>query len=62
MRALWLVVCAPSIFEICVITYAAYRTRQFFLLWLLLALFTAAKFALKYVYLLRPAYVHQKTD
>ncbi len=54
-------VCLPSIFEACVIVYAASRTRQFLLLWFALALFTGAKFALKYVYLLRPA-EHEKCD
>lgn len=54
-------VCLPSIFEVCVIAYAALRTRQFFVLWVALALITSAKFALKYVYLLRLG-EHEKRD
>ena len=60
-RLLIALVCAPSIFEFCIIVYAAQRTQQFFLLWGLLLLFTLAKFSLKYVHLLRRP-KHKKRD
>lgn len=61
-RLLIALVCAPSILEICIIAYAAYRTQQFFFLWAVLATFTLTKFTLKYAYLLRPAGGHEKLD
>jgi hypothetical protein len=60
-RLVTVAVCLPSIFEFCVIAFAAFRTQQFFALWLLLAAFTATKFSLKYVFLLQRG-GHEKTD
>ena len=57
-----LLIVAPSIFEVCLILYAAFRVQQFLLVWGLLLLFTATKFALKYVYLLHRSVEHEKYD